>query len=615
MLIGIIDKGYEQIHIKENNGKVSFIKVNDKVSCLTKEEALNVLKEIFNTNNLKYLESNNEYDIYLDLANNKRYFKNGIEDFKMFYDNNGMNAVLYSKNGLKTFQKIMTVVVGVNISIIIALTNNGVMNFLVNYVNTNASYEQKVAIEDFRDKFFKFENSIVYDETKYDYLESSQQLEDYINESTNMQEFDKTCLKNEDYFNFVLNIVDEQSKIYDLPDRFKDMSVRYYNDKTNESWENAAGYYTNGTNTLNVKETYINDAYLYKDILDHEFIHLTQTGLSYCYIKEALAEILSTEFYGTDIDAYLNIVKNVKLLIEGIGPDAVLNAVFSHDTTKFENSIREYLDEQDTQELLNLFRMQDIYTDKRKEADDKVYNLVMKLLKNKYNENNAEIDPIILATNNPMRIYFNNNKEEYYKPIIWDHSSTKLVECDSTINYIKEVEDVKYLKLTNLSLTVEQFKENIENIKKLNITGPITMKDIQEKDLAKDFNMDGWKASVVYPTFTVDENGNFLKDGEIYPIETFLDLFINAWNENNTNEETRNSLRFEIPCDKNINIEDIENTKYIYDNQFAGNIFYNENNSFYVTQNKVGKTYDKNLILQPISDKFEVEYLNKGKSK
>ena len=66
MLIGTINKGYEQIHIKENNNKVSFIKVSDKVSSLTKEEALDVLKDIFNTNNLKYLESNNGYDIYLE---------------------------------------------------------------------------------------------------------------------------------------------------------------------------------------------------------------------------------------------------------------------------------------------------------------------------------------------------------------------------------------------------------------------------------------------------------------------------------------------------------------------------------------------------------------------
>ena len=144
MLIGIINKGYEQIHIKENNGKVSFIKVNDKVNTLNKAEALDILKDIFNTSNLKYIESNNDYDIYLDLANNKRYFKNGIEDFRMFYDNNGNSNILYSKGGKNTLQKTFAVATISGLLTTLILTNEGINNYIVKYLNTNANEKNTI---------------------------------------------------------------------------------------------------------------------------------------------------------------------------------------------------------------------------------------------------------------------------------------------------------------------------------------------------------------------------------------------------------------------------------------------------------------------------------------
>ena len=45
------------------------------------------------------LENYNDYEVYIDRANNKRYFKNGIEDFMMFYDNNGKEAVYHIRTG------------------------------------------------------------------------------------------------------------------------------------------------------------------------------------------------------------------------------------------------------------------------------------------------------------------------------------------------------------------------------------------------------------------------------------------------------------------------------------------------------------------------------------
>ena len=611
MLIGIIDKGYEQIHIKENNGKINFIKVSDNVSYLTKEEALNLLNEVFSTKDLRYIESNNEYDIYLDSANNKRYFKNGIEDFKMFYENNGQSSVLYSKKIVINIQKKFTIITALGLSLTMLLSSKSIALFLIE----NTSYEQKVAIEEVLNDIKVTTANIT---NKYEYLNSSEQMEQYISEATNMQDFDKKCLNNEDYFNFILSIVDEKSKIYDLPDRFTDINVRYFNDETNESREWATGYYVQGTNTLNVKEDYIDNLKIYEDILDHEFIHLTQTGLGYVYIKEALAEILSTEFYGTDINAYLTIVKNVKLLTEAIGPDAVLNAVFSHDTSKFENAIREHLNEEDAKRLLELLSSSDMYTDKEKEVSNEVKSLIMKLIYNKYNGDNIEIDTINLLYTDPNRIYFNNNKEEYYNSITCKRATEKMVECQSTLDYIKERGDVKYLDIYTLYFSLDQVKENLENIKNIYLNSgeysSIKIITEEEKDFAKK-KSSGMKEAAGILDITIDENGNFIKDGEIFPIEKLIDNIIKLWDEQGVSKDARNLTYLQLNCHQKINIEDIENTKYICDNQFTAQAYFSEEDSFTIRRNSVSKKLNYDLELKSISERFDVEYLNKGKSK
>ena len=102
MLVGIIKEQLNDyyIHINKENNKniLDIIRVNDKnIDHLNKEE---IIKLICNTlvSKLTFKEKKNGYDIYLDEAGNKRYFKDGKEDYKLLLLNNGTSAVLYEED-------------------------------------------------------------------------------------------------------------------------------------------------------------------------------------------------------------------------------------------------------------------------------------------------------------------------------------------------------------------------------------------------------------------------------------------------------------------------------------------------------------------------------------
>lgn len=97
MLAGIIQEkeNHYYIYIEEEKNKntISVIHTNkDKTKCLTEEEAKELLKTILSSA-LTYHEKQGEYDVYLDESDNKRYFKNGKENYNLFFENNGISAI------------------------------------------------------------------------------------------------------------------------------------------------------------------------------------------------------------------------------------------------------------------------------------------------------------------------------------------------------------------------------------------------------------------------------------------------------------------------------------------------------------------------------------------
>ena len=94
MLLGIIKDETNNIEYyidsenKDNYSELSITRVDSTTTrLLSKEEFSNLLKTIFSSK-LTYKEEYKDYRVYLDEANNKRYFKNGREDLFMFLENN-----------------------------------------------------------------------------------------------------------------------------------------------------------------------------------------------------------------------------------------------------------------------------------------------------------------------------------------------------------------------------------------------------------------------------------------------------------------------------------------------------------------------------------------------
>lgn len=102
---------------------------------------------------------------------------------------------------------------------------------------------------------------------------------------------------------------------------------------------NAVGYYNvveepNVIHTVNLNNP---------DTIYHELIHLLQDNNEYKYVKEACAEIISTEYYGCKIASYQEEVKRIQILMEIIGSDAIWDINFNGDDSKLDEVILNHL--------------------------------------------------------------------------------------------------------------------------------------------------------------------------------------------------------------------------------------------------------------------------------
>ena len=99
MLAGIINEEttnnsyYIHLDKKDSYSEFSIVHVNDTIiETLSKNDAISLILKLLSSE-LTFKEKENDYDIYLDEANNKRYFKNGNENYFLFFKKNGVDAV------------------------------------------------------------------------------------------------------------------------------------------------------------------------------------------------------------------------------------------------------------------------------------------------------------------------------------------------------------------------------------------------------------------------------------------------------------------------------------------------------------------------------------------
>lgn len=421
MLAGIIQEkdNHYYIYIEEEKDKntISVIHTNkDKTKCLTEEEAKELLKTILSST-LTYKEKQGEYDVYLDEADNKRYFKNGKENYYLFFENNGISAIEYN-NPLDKLERIAKRFI-INVAPMIFTLTLG--------INMRELIDMPI--------HYKVLDSIPTEEITVD------RMLELINESPNITDEEKDFLKNKEILEKVKRI-SENNRNYSLSIKLSDIATKRYSNESDEG-----GYYSVlFPSNLYIHEK-IKDKELYYEVFGHEYIHLLQNNCFYFYIGEAVAELMNHEYLQQPIIAYTEQIKRVKVLMEIIGPKAVLECCFSNSTESFENKIKEYLDEKDAKKLLKLLRTHanNFYLETDVEIDEYLAKMYHKKTGKDIYEN-----PMIqeIYTNlAPERYYFNNNTNYYLEDYKIEKRVVKLEEIE--LETLAKSENVKYLYYTN----------------------------------------------------------------------------------------------------------------------------------------------------------------------
>ena len=467
MLIGIIretshnDNYYIHFDNTKSPNELTFIHTNEEtIETLDKEQIRNLIKTILSSN-LTYKEKYNDYDIYLDEANNKRYFKNGTEDFFMFIKNNGVSAIRYIEKIDKKenhYPRKYSIIVQSLVFEIIASTT------LFIPLLGDPALNRKI------DASLVCLNDIEVSE-----------LYDRINTSNKLSDSEKEMLCNEEYFKFLLDNTNSINRNYWLRYCMNDINIEYYEE---EEEPNTNGYYsTSKSNVIHILNSIENNNTEYNHTLTHEFIHMTQDhNSSYDYILEACTEICNYEFYNHPIQSYKQQIIRTKILMEIIGPEPIIESIYSESSKSLKNEIHKYLPNDEANELLKLFKTS---SEKMTNPDtdmNKIHTRIDELLaKMYYNKNNKNIENdtminMIRNTDSYDRIYFNKYLEQYNEEF-YLYSSREIIENIEISDIMKQDEIQEY------SYTIEE--EIINNGIKHKSVSVYTSKDFSEIPLDK----------------------------------------------------------------------------------------------------------------------------------
>lgn len=566
MLAGIIkekDNNY-YINLEEKNNIKTISVIHSKKNntrCLREEEAILLLETILSSN-LTYKEKYNDYDVYLDETENKRYFKDGKEDFKMFFYNNGIDYIKYKNKDNKKKSTIKKFRININETV-----------FLIVVSATLA-----LMIPKYR---YKFIDSIYNNEITY---ESAKEL---IMNSNHLSIEDKIYLSNEDFINDVIELSDN-NRNYSLREKLNNIEIINFEE---EERPHTLGYYNSlEPNIIYLRDDITSENYLnYRDTLSHEFVHLLQNESDYLYIHEASAELISYEYYNDDISSYIDEVLRLRVLMEIIGPKPILECNFYDNDSSFEKEIKKYLDENDSKRLLELFKSSsdDLYDGENETIINKEIDSLLSTMY--YNKNKKDIkdDKMIKAIYNGdrsiKRYYFNQNKKEFDQEIKLNRRTYELEK--ETIDDVKNSDKVEYYTYSDSKRFEEKTYQSL------------TVKEISNYD---EVSISYRPTNGITMSFDDDNNINYYINGENYNQN---EAYENGYLEKIfilTKSKTVNSF-------KDIDLNNCSNLKITYKDGTIGQTTYNKTTKTWGPVIKFKIEYD---IEPSIKNKFSNQFSN-----
>ena len=198
------------------------------------------------------------------------------------------------------------------------------------------------------------------------------------------------------------------------------------------------------------------------DSKSHEFIHLLQDNNYFYYIREASAEIISNEYYGSSVDSYQEEVKRVKVLMEIIGSNPIWNVNFSGSEEKlqeFTDILYNNLSFDEYDKIIDILTTSPGYkTDEEmKTINEEFDRILASLYRNIYQE------PI--ENNEIIQYLYNTGSNEY------DQSRHYFQDRENTEGRITEISEVRpvmeaiqeenieidFYKVTNIEISEEEY--------------------------------------------------------------------------------------------------------------------------------------------------------------
>lgn len=385
MHIGLLKIKDITIYIDNQNKLISYYYKDGKKQIISNNFVISVLKDLVTCHKKKFLYKK-EYEVYLDEQTGyKHFYKDGKENYTKFFYENGYNAILYKENSNKFNIKNFTVngiKICISITLFLAIFNiaNNTLNNPNEITNTKIEYTQN--------------KEITIDSSKF---------KDYILSSENLTKEDQQLLINEIFFEDLSKTKINEDRVSSIDEKMTNITINV--DEKNKPSDNVLGWYIDlFPNIINVADGNDNDTKI------HEFIHLIQEYSEYSYIKEACADLISSEYYNVESLEYSEAVSRIQFLMELIGPEPIWNLNFSGNTEEFESKIYEILPEEEAKIFLDLLKDSpaNLTIEESKQQNDEIDSYLYKIYNILTNENN-ELNELQKETGLTFDRYYSNH--------------------------------------------------------------------------------------------------------------------------------------------------------------------------------------------------------------
>jgi len=243
------------------------------------------------------------------------------------------------------------------------------------------------------------------------------EMRNMIYSSEKLTDEEKAFLYNEALFTDILPYINQSEKMkFIYRSKFDSFDIKNINPIMFKTFLPYQGWYPgNPSHNLYVRNYNDLDEKT-GDTLSHEYVHATQDVDGYPFFIEPTAEMISSEYFGGEIDAYGATIKSLKVLMEIIGTEPIKQYVFTGDFSLIEERVKPNLSEEEYSEFINCISME-LLSSKTSERNKRLLKIYQSLYLNIYGSpmrNDDVINHILSDDETLVRPYFNERLGDSY---------------------------------------------------------------------------------------------------------------------------------------------------------------------------------------------------------